>query len=101
MTSDHQYPLIVAAVALSLGALISNPLTHRHGPAGPKSDILIVENDSQPGAAKDENAEDSAKMGKEEGTHTGSNQGAKPESATQKVDQSARKNVPSNDATPQ
>jgi hypothetical protein len=37
MTSDHQYPLIVAAVALSLGALISNPLTHRHGPRDQKA----------------------------------------------------------------
>jgi hypothetical protein len=97
----HQYALIAAAAALSLGALISNPSTHRHEPAGSKSDILIVENETRPGAAKDENAEDSAKMGKEEGTHTGSNQGANPQSDTQKVDQSARKNVPSNEPSPQ
>jgi hypothetical protein len=37
-------------------------------------------------------AEDSAKMGKEEGTHTGPNQGATPENETQKVDQPERRN---------
>ena len=37
-------------------------------------------------------AEDSAKLGKEEGTHTGPNQGATPENDTQKVHQAARRN---------
>jgi hypothetical protein len=37
-------------------------------------------------------AEDSAKLGKEEGTHTGPNQGATPENDTQKVEQPARRN---------
>ncbi len=40
----------------------------------------------------DENAQDSAKMGKDEGTHTGPNQGATPENDTQKVDQPERRN---------
>ena len=31
-------------------------------------------------------------MGKEEGTHTGANQGAKPENDTDKVDQPDRRN---------
>jgi hypothetical protein len=42
---------------------------------------------------------ESAKMGKEEGTHTGTNQGAKPENDTKKVDQPERRNVPSNETT--
>jgi hypothetical protein len=43
--------------------------------------------------------EESAKMGKEEGTHTGPSQGATPENDTQKIDQPARKNIPSNEQT--
>ena len=43
------------------------------------------------------NTEGSAKMGKEEGTHTGPNQGATPESDTSKIDQPERRNVPSNE----
>ena len=46
------------------------------------------------------NAEDSAKMGKEEGTHTEPGHGGTPESDTNKIDQPARRNVPSNEATP-
>jgi hypothetical protein len=43
--------------------------------------------------------EGSAKMGEDKGTHTESNQGATPESDTSKIDQPARRNVPSNDET--
>jgi hypothetical protein len=39
----------------------------------------------------------SAKMGTDEGTHTGDGQGAAPESDTSKVDQPVRRNVPTND----
>jgi hypothetical protein len=42
-------------------------------------------------------AEDSAKMGKEEGTHTGPNQGATPEDDTQKVEQPERRNPTTGD----
>ena len=38
---------------------------------------------------------------KEEGTHTEPGHGSTPESDTSKIDQPARKNVPSNEATPQ
>jgi hypothetical protein len=37
-------------------------------------------------------AQDSAKMGKEEGTHEGANLGATPENETKKVDQPPRSN---------
>ena len=40
-------------------------------------------------------ADKSAKMGKDEGTHTGEH-GAKPENDTKKVERPDRKNVPSN-----
>jgi hypothetical protein len=40
----------------------------------------------------------SAKMGKDEGTHTEPDHGAIRENDTSKVDQSERRNVPSNEA---
>jgi hypothetical protein len=49
--------------------------------------------------ATEKKNEGSAKMGQDEGTHTGPNQGTTPENDTQKIDQSARANVPSNEAT--
>jgi hypothetical protein len=49
--------------------------------------------------ATEKRNEGSAKMGQDEGTHTGPNQGTTPENDTQKIDQSARANVPSNEAT--
>ena len=45
-------------------------------------------------------ADKSAKMGKDEGTHTGEH-GAKPENDTKKVEQPDRKNIPSNETQPQ
>ena len=47
------------------------------------------------------NAEESAKMGKKEGTHTEPGHGNPPESDTSKIDQPARRNIPSNEAAPQ
>jgi hypothetical protein len=45
-------------------------------------------------------ADESAKMGKDEETHTGEH-GSKPENDTKKVEQPERKNIPSNDTQPQ
>jgi len=50
-------------------------------------------------AMANERDQGTAKMGKDEGTHTRTNQGTKPESETNKVDQPIRINPPSNDAT--
>ena len=59
-----------------------------------KSDSLIAGDEGAPSnTSTDENAEDSAKMGKEEGTHTGTNLGATPESDTSKIDQPARRDT--------
>jgi hypothetical protein len=51
--------------------------------------------------ATEKKTEGSAKMGQDEGTHTGPNHGAAPESDTSKINQPARANVPSNDQTKQ
>ena len=56
-------------------------------------DIVIVTNDAAPQAGQTEdNADQSAKMGKKEGTHEGENLGATPENDTAKIDQPARRN---------
>jgi len=52
-------------------------------------DIVIVTNDAAPQAGQ---TDQSAKMGKEEGTHEGENLGATPENDTAKIDQPARRN---------
>jgi hypothetical protein len=86
--------LVAAAAALTFGVM-GNTAT----PNSPlsKSDSLIAGEEGAPSnTSTDENAEDSAKMGKEEGTHTGTNLGATPESDTSKIDQPARRNIPSN-----
>jgi hypothetical protein len=54
--------------------------------------IVIAGKEAEGGANTENSGEDSAEMGKEEGTHTGPNQGATPESDTEKVDQPARRN---------
>jgi hypothetical protein len=58
--------------------------------ACPAENLTLAADDTQAGAKTDET--DSAKMGKEEGTHTGANQGAKPENDTDKVEQPERRN---------
>jgi hypothetical protein len=55
--------------------------------------MIIAADDTAPNAGEtEENAEDSTKMGKEEGTHKGENLGATPENDTSKIDQPARRN---------
>jgi hypothetical protein len=55
--------------------------------------VVIAGNEAETaGATTEGSGEDSAKMGKEEGTHTGPNQGVTPENDTQKVDQPERRN---------
>ncbi len=66
--------------------------------------LIVAENDDDfkmqddKMQSDDQNGEDeSAKMGKEEGTHTGTDQGTTPESDTKKVEQPERRNVPTTD----
>jgi hypothetical protein len=58
---------------------------------------VIAETDT-PTAADPDDDQDSAKMGKEEGTHSGANLGATPQRETDKVDQPERRNVTSDGA---
>ena len=80
---------LVAAVALvpmGHGARAASPM-----PSWSDGEILVAGETEMGGANTDENAQDSAKMGKDEGTHSGPNQGATPESDTKKVDQPERR----------
>jgi hypothetical protein len=70
----------------------SDPRHHGRPPIA-VSDILLVQADpAATDADTKSNTEESAKMGKEAGTHSGENQGATPESDTSKIDQPARAN---------
>jgi hypothetical protein len=89
-----------AVIALSL------VVTSRADIATDDNDLLlplgsiVLAADGAPAAGQtEESAEDSAKMGKESGTHEGSDLGATPESDTNKVDQPARRNPTTGDSS--
>jgi hypothetical protein len=93
MTQTNTVLASVAVIALTLG--LSGQKLAPVETEQPRStgDIVIVTNESALQAAEsEENAEDSAKMGKEEGTHEGDNLGATPENDTAKIDQPGRRN---------
>ena len=75
-----------------LAAALALCITGAGAVACPMEDIVLAADESQSAGAKTGET-DSAKMGKEEGTHTGATQGAKPENDTQKVDQPERRNT--------
>jgi hypothetical protein len=80
-----------AVIALTLGVTGQIKTTHERDKPLSKSDIMVVTNDTAPTSGQtEENAEESAKMGKEDGTHQG--EGATPESDTQKIEQPPRQN---------
>jgi hypothetical protein len=81
-----------AVIALTLG-VTGQTTAPRDAPPLSSSDITVAADDTAPAAGQtEESAEDSAKMGKEEGTHEGDNLGATPEDDTAKIDQPARRN---------
>ena len=81
-----------AVVALTLGVTGQiQAIPDREKPLA-KSDIMVVTNDTAPTAGQEENSEELAKMGKEEGTHQGTEMGATSERDTQKVEQPQRQN---------
>jgi hypothetical protein len=94
----------VAALTLGIADRVETPV-ETMAPLS-ESDILVVTNDAAPagaqskdsGAPTEDNAQDSAKMGKDEGTHTGADQGATPENDTKKVEQPDRRNPTSGGA---
>ena len=85
--------LTVATVAALAVGVTTGGGTHQSDRAPPsKSDILIVQNDAQNAPGTEASTDESAKTGKEEGTHTGSTMGATKENDTDKVDQPERSN---------
>ena len=86
MTEGKMLTAGLAAV-LALGVVASSAAAT----PCPKGNIVLAADESQAGDAKTDET-DLAKMGKEEGTHTGANQDAKPEKDTDKVDQPERRN---------
>ncbi len=81
---------LVAVAALTLGVL-GHKVALGEGTSSSAGKVLIAQNDAPP-ADTEESTEESAKMGKEEGTHTGPDQGATPENDTSKIEQPARRN---------
>jgi hypothetical protein len=93
MTQGRTFIASAAVIALIFG--IGDQTPTPVPPEQPLStgDIVIVTNDAAPQAGQTEdNAEESAKMGQEEGTHEGDSLGATPENDTAKIDQPARRN---------
>ena len=75
-----------AVIALTLQA----PLEESKVPL-PLGSFIIATDDSQ-AEGNAANNQESAKMGEDEGTHVGDEQGSAPENDTKKVDQPAHKN---------
>jgi hypothetical protein len=89
--------LTAIAAALTLGTMGVRETPKEPAEPLATSDILLAQADSATDADTKSNAEESAKMGKEEGTHSGENQGVTPESDTSKIDQPARANPTTGD----
>lgn len=61
------------------------------------NDIVVAADDDTPGD-DDSSSDGSAKMGTEEGTHVGDDQGSAPENDTDKIDQPPRRNPTTSNA---
>ena len=92
-----QVKVLLAGLAATLafgGLAVAGQVAH----SPPDRGIIIAHDETGTGdnteysGNTEGSGEDSAKMGKEEGTHTGPNQGATPENDTKKVDQPERRN---------
>jgi hypothetical protein len=96
MTRSGTWLASAAVIALTVGVTSRADVpTEREFPLPPDSLIVAAEDAAQ----TEESAADSAKMGKDEGTHEGAALGAKPESDTNKIDQPARRNPTSDNAS--
>ena len=85
-----------AVIALTVGITSRADVpTEQELPLPPGSIIVAAEN----GAPAGSQTEESAKMGKEEGTQEGPNLGATPENDTAKIDQPARRNPTTSNAS--
>jgi hypothetical protein len=88
MTRSGHWLASAAVVALTLGVTSRADLPTEHELPLPQGSIIIAAEDTAAGAGQtDESAEDSAKMGQEEGTHEGAQLGETPETESDKIDQ--------------
>jgi len=85
--NEHRPVIIGIAVAALAFVMSSQADVSRHQPL--PSDATVLAENAETDQAQ-ENDNESAKMGKEEGTHTGENQGETSDSDTKKVDQPDR-----------
>ena len=92
MTNRPTMMLSLAVGALALGVAGQAPQTTTKDPGG-----ITLAADESPTTA---GSQASAKMGKEEGTHTGPGQGVTPEEDTSKIVQPPRKNPTTGGQTP-
>lgn len=91
----HTGTMLASAAVIALTVGITSRADLRTEPAAPPplDHMIIATDDTAPQAGQtNDDAEDSAKMGKEEGTHEGAHLGATPENDTDKIDQPARRN---------
>jgi hypothetical protein len=86
MTQLKQLMLGMALGAVTIGATGHNTASIESG------DVVIAADDASSAGAQTEGNTGSAKMGTDEGTHTGPNQGDTPENDTKKIDQAPRTN---------
>jgi hypothetical protein len=83
MTQANTLVASAAVIALTLGIGGQTPTPVQQEQPLSTGDILVVTNDAAPQAGQtDESAEESANMGKQEGTQSGENQGDVPKSKT-------------------
>ena len=93
MTRSATWLASATVIALTLGVTSRADVPGEKELPLPHGSIILAADDSAPAAGQtEENAEDSAKMGKESATHEGTNLGATPESDTNKIDQPAERN---------
>jgi hypothetical protein len=86
MTQANTLVASAAVIALTLGIGGQTPTPVQQEQPLSTDDILVVTNDGALKAGQtDESAEESAKMGEQEGTQNGENQGDVPKSKTDKA----------------
>jgi hypothetical protein len=91
MTRSGTWLASAAVIALTIGVTSRADLpTERDLPLPPDSLIVAAEDSAAATGQTEESAEDSAKMGKEEGTQEGAELGDAPKTDTDKIDQPAR-----------
>jgi hypothetical protein len=98
MTRSGTWLASAAVIALTIGVTSRADIpTEVETPLPPESIIVAADDSAADAGQTEETAEDSAKMGKEEGTHQGAQLGATPENDTDKIDQPERRNPTTGD----